>query len=60
MLIPAVSYGEYDRFYEANGTFTAVLGCNIWAAKALRTAGLRTGWWNPLPQTLRYSLELYN
>lgn len=54
------SYGEFDGFFEANGRFTALLGCNTWAAAALRAAGLRTGWWNPLPQTLGISLHLYN
>lgn len=59
-LVPGSGYGEYDRFYEANGWFTALLGCNTWTARALRIAGLRTGWWNPLPVTLNWSLGLYN
>lgn len=58
--IADASYGEYDVFFEANGRFTALLGCNTWTAAALREAGLRTGWWNPLPQTLGLSLDLYN
>lgn len=58
--IEGFSYGNYDRFYEADGVFNALLGCNTWTAEALRQAGLRTGWWNPLPATLRVSLDLYN
>jgi len=58
--IPDASYGDFDSFFEANGRFTAVLGCNTWAAAALRRAGLQTGWWNPLPQTLGLSLDLHN
>jgi len=58
--IADASYGEFDVFFEANGRFTALLGCNTWTAAALREAGLRTGWWNPLPQTLGLSLDLYN
>lgn len=58
--IPDVAYGAYDGFFEANGRFTAILGCNTWTARALRQAGLRTGWWNPLPQSLALSLRLYN
>jgi uncharacterized protein (TIGR02117 family) len=54
------SYGELDGFFEANGRFTALLGCNTWAAAALRQAGLQTGWWNPMPQTLGLSLDLHN
>jgi uncharacterized protein (TIGR02117 family) len=58
--IADASYGEFDVFFEANGRFTALLGCNTWTAAALREAGLKTGWWNPLPQTLGLSLDLYN
>ena len=58
--IPDASYGESDAFFEAKGNFTALLGCNTWAAAALRKAGLQTGWWNPMPQTLGLSLDLHN
>ena len=58
--IPGAAYGDYDAFFEANGYFNAVLGCNTWTAAALREAGLQTGWWNPLPQTLAVSLDLHN
>ena len=58
--IADTAYSELDGFFEANGRFTAILGCNTWAAAALRQAGLQTGWWNPLPQTLGLSLDLYN
>lgn len=58
--IPGIAYGPNDRFFEANGWFTAILGCNTWTAKALREAGLQTGWWNPLPISLSTSLALYN
>jgi len=59
-LIPGAHYGRYDAFYEANGFFNALVGCNTWTARALREAGLRTGMWNPVPQTLAVSLKLYN
>lgn len=58
--IADAGYGDNDAFYEAVGSFNALVGCNTWTAAALREAGLRTGWWNPLPWTLGYSLELYN
>jgi uncharacterized protein (TIGR02117 family) len=60
LIIPGVGYGRFDKFYEADGTFTALLGCNTWTARALREAGITTGLWNPLPATLRWSLDLYN
>ncbi|WP_051091951.1 TIGR02117 family protein [Hoeflea sp. 108] len=58
--IPGVAYGAFDGFFEANGKFNAFAGCNTWTAAALRKAGLTTGWWNPLPVTLNWSLGLYN
>ena len=60
ILIVGKSYGQFDDFYEATGYFNALLGCNTWTAQMLRVAGLRTGLWNPLPQSLRLSLKLYN
>lgn len=58
--IPGAGYGEFDRFFPADGYFNALVGCNTWAAGALRAGGLQTGWWNPLPQTLAFSLKLQN
>jgi uncharacterized protein (TIGR02117 family) len=59
-LISNAGYGEIDRFFEAKGYFNALFGCNTWTAAALRSAGLRTGLWNPLPQSLRLSASVYN
>jgi uncharacterized protein (TIGR02117 family) len=58
--IADAGYGPYDRFFEAKGAFNALIGCNTWTAQALRAAGVRTGLWNPLPQTLILSLTLFN
>lgn len=60
VMIADAGYGEYDQFFEARGKFNALVGCNTWTAEALRIAGLRTGWWNVLPQTLGLSLDLFN
>lgn len=54
------SYGRDDAFFEATGYFNALMGCNTWTAAALRHAGLRTGWWTPLPPLLTTSLRLHN
>ena len=59
-IVPGASYGAYDRFYEAHGRFNLIVGCNTWTARALRQAGLTTGWWNPLPQSLAVSLDMFN
>lgn len=58
--IPGAGYSASDGFYEAEGAFNALAGCNTWTARALRVAGLRTGWWNPLPWSLNLSMQLYN
>lgn len=58
--IPGAGYGVNDRFFEAHGSFNALVGCNTWTARALRAAGLRTGLWNPLPQLLALSLRIFN
>jgi uncharacterized protein (TIGR02117 family) len=58
--LAGTGYTPNDTFFEAVGSFNAFVGCNTWTARALRQAGLRTGWWNPLPQTLAWSLALYN
>jgi uncharacterized protein (TIGR02117 family) len=53
------AYGPNDMFFEANGHFNALLGCNTWTAAMLRAGGVRTGWWTPLPPLLTWSLDLH-
>ncbi|MEM5472717.1 TIGR02117 family protein [Hoeflea sp. AS60] len=60
VIVEGANYGEYDRFYEAEGRFNAIVGCNVWTARMLRQAGLKTGWWTPLPVLLTTSLGLHN
>lgn len=59
-VVAGAEYGEHDLFYEAEGSFNALLGCNVWTARMLRQAGLKTGWWTPLPAFLTTSLKLHN
>lgn len=58
--IEGFALGTSDKFYEAEGLFNALLGCNTWTAHVLRSAGLKTGLWNPLPVSLTASLGLFN
>lgn len=58
--IEGAGYTAHDVFFPAHGSFNAFVGCNTWTARMLRQAGLKTGWWTPLPQTLEWSLELHN
>ena len=45
-------YAGYDVFYRARGRYDAVHDCNAWVGDALRTAGVRIGWWTPFPVTV--------
>ncbi|MGQ2967841.1 MAG: TIGR02117 family protein [Allorhizobium sp.] len=58
--IPEAAYGFDDAFFEAEGSFNAFVGCNTWTASMLRSAGIRTGWWTPLPQLLDLSIDLHH
>ena len=58
--IEGFAFGTTDKFYEAEGSFNALLGCNIWTSRMLRSAGISTGIWNPLPASLTVSLGLFN
>jgi len=58
--IEGFAFGQSDRFYQAEGSFNALLGCNVWTSRVLRSAGIRTGLWNPLPASLTLSLGLFN
>lgn len=54
------AYGSHDVFYEAEGWFNALVGCNTWTAATLRDGGFQTGLWNPLPFLLDWSMQLHN
>ncbi|CDI09365.1 TIGR02117 family protein [Agrobacterium pusense] len=58
--VPGAGYGLTDAFFEANGQFNALAGCNTWSAAMLRETGVQTGWWTPLPPLLRWSINLHN
>ena len=50
-------YAANDMFYEAVGPYNAVLTCNEWTGRALRRAGVRTGLWTPLSQSIMWRLD---
>ena len=50
-------YGGSDMFYEAVGPYSAVYTCNSWTGRALREAGVKTGVWTPLSQSIMWRLE---
>ncbi len=57
--IAQAGYGDFDRFFEANGTFQLLFGCNVWTADMLRRGGVATGLWTPLPVLLFAALDLH-
>lgn len=50
-------YGPYDMFYEANGGYSLYLTCNEWTGRALRHAGVRTGFWTPMNESIMWRLD---
>jgi uncharacterized protein (TIGR02117 family) len=50
-------YGPSDMFYEAVGPYNAIYTCNEWTGEALRYAGVRTGLWTPLSQSVMWRLD---
>ena len=50
-------YNDWDMFYEAHGGYSLVLTCNEWTGRALRAAGIRTGLWTPLEQSIMWRLD---
>lgn len=40
-------YDDFDVFYDAPGSYTAINTCNQWTSDVLAGAGIRTGWWTP-------------
>ncbi|MEM6501489.1 MAG: TIGR02117 family protein [Cyanobacteria bacterium P01_C01_bin.89] len=51
-LIPGANRGKHDIFLEANGLYSALNTCNNWIGRAMQSAGIRTGWFTPLPKTV--------
>jgi uncharacterized protein (TIGR02117 family) len=49
-------YGLRDIFYEAQGGYSLWMTCNEWTGRALRSAGVRMGFWTPLEQGVMWRL----
>ena len=45
-------YGSADAFYKGAGTYHAFRTCNCWVGDGLETAGIKTGWFTPLPKSV--------
>lgn len=40
-------YGNNDAFYEATGSFSLFITCNVWVNKALKEIDVKTSLWSP-------------
>lgn len=54
--IRGAAYGFQDAFFEARGSYHVFNTCNCWVGRGMRSAGLRTGWFTPLPRTVLWWL----
>lgn len=52
LLIENGAFGNHDVFYHGLGSYHAFNTCNCWVGRGLKTAGIRTGWFTPLPKTV--------
>ncbi len=52
----SASFGDYDIFYQAHGSYHLFRTCNCWAGEALKSAGVKVGCWTPLPKTVFWHL----
>ncbi len=50
-------YGPSDVFYESRRPYNVARTCNQWTGEALRAAGVRTGIWTPLSQSIMWRLD---
>ncbi len=46
------AYRANDAFYHGTGSYHALNTCNCWAGCGLKAAGVRVGWYTPLPGTV--------
>ena len=57
MVLPGENHGLNDLFYEAKGKFSIFSPCNVWTARMLRSAGVKTGVWTPTTYSIMMSLD---
>jgi uncharacterized protein (TIGR02117 family) len=57
LFIEGGAYGPTDAFYHAHGSYNAFNTCNCWVGSGLKAAGVRTGWFTPLPKTVYLSMS---
>lgn len=54
-----LTYTGYDKFFEADGTYTMFNSCNNWANSGLKAASIKAPIWSPFPQGVVYHAKRY-
>jgi len=49
--IPGYSYSTRDAFFRASGRYHLFNTCNSWVGRGLKSSGVRTPWFSPMPKT---------
>ncbi|WP_240723618.1 TIGR02117 family protein [Flavobacterium sp. J27] len=55
--IGTYSYGKYDVFYEAKGSYSLFYTCNTWANQALKAGNQKAALWTVLDKGIFYHYE---
>jgi len=50
-------YGNFDKFYEAKGVYSAFKTCNVWTNSGLKNIGVKVACWSPFSPGLMNSLR---
>ena len=53
-LIENIQYGIYDRFYDANYSYSLFYTCNTWTNEAFKKAGLPACVWTPVDKGILF------
>jgi len=59
-IVEGATYWGADRFYEADGHYSAFNSCNNWVNGAMKTAGLKAPLWSPFSQGIIYHARRQN
>ena len=59
-IVEGATYWGVDRFYEADGHYTAFNSCNNWVNGAMKAAGLKAPLWSPFSQGIIYHARRHN
>jgi len=50
--ISGANYDQFDTFYRGTGRYHLFNTCNNWVGRNMKRAGIRVGWFTPLPKSV--------